>query len=148
MIEFDLVRQLVPFVGTVGVDSAEVSIMEDRSVALVLRRHDRILNHLSTFHAGALFTLGATTGGYAIIAALGPEFLAGHTLVAANATIEYTRLVRSEAVCRGRLSDDDAHAIRSMAVGEVHKFEIVLGFEGDGRPSGTMTCCYSVKRKV
>lgn len=142
--DFEMVKQLVPFVGTVGIEPAESS--EDGAVSLRLRRRDEILNHLSTFHAGALFTLGETVGGYAIVARLGPAFIANHSLIAAGAQIDYAKLVREEVVCSGRLSETDADRIAELAVGEIHKFEIALRFVGDGRESGTMTVGYSIKR--
>mgnify|MGYP002633317927 CR=1 FL=1 len=145
-VDFEMVKQLVPFVGTVGIEPAEVAVSDDNTVCLRLRRTDPILNHLSTFHAGALFTLGETVGGYAIVARLGPAFIVGHSLIAAGARIDYQKLVREEVLCSGRLTDEDATQIAELAVGEVHKFEIALRFVGDGRESGTMTVSYSIKR--
>ena len=146
VVDFEVVGQLVPFVGTVGIEAADEVVSEDQTVCLRLRRSDAILNHLSTFHAGALFTLGETVGGYAIVTRLGPEFLVGYSLIAAGASIDYQKLVREEVLCHGRLSDDDAQCISELAVGGVHRFEIALRFVGDGRESGTMSVAYSIKR--
>jgi acyl-coenzyme A thioesterase PaaI-like protein len=146
VIDFDMVKQMVPFVGTVGIEASKPAVADDGAVALQLTRSAEILNHLSTFHAGALFTLGETVGGYAIVARLGPALVSGYSLIAAGGRIDYGKLVREQVECTGRLLDADAQRIEDLAEGEVHKFSIALCFVGDGRESGTMTVDYSIKR--
>ena len=141
-----MVKQVVPFVGTVGIEAADPVVSEDKTVTLRLARRDENLNHLSTFHAGALFTLGETVGGYALVARMGLPLLSGHSLIAAGARIDYRKLVKEQVDCSGRLLDADADQIAELAVGDVHKFSIALRFIGDGRESGTMTVDYSIKR--
>ncbi len=73
----------LPFIEHVGLTPGPAG-------SLQLPFDPRLLNHLGTCHAGALFTLGEATSGAALFDALG-EHLEGVTPVVRSARIDYLK---------------------------------------------------------
>jgi len=69
----------------------------------------RLLNHVGTNHAGALFTLGEATSGAALFDTLGAR-LDGAIPVVRTARIDFLRPARGPLVGRGTLEGDAALA--------------------------------------
>ncbi|WP_119422392.1 PaaI family thioesterase [Desertibaculum subflavum] len=80
----------VPFAGLAGVELTELG--PGRATARLVQRPD-LCNHLGTFHAGALFTLGETASGGAMTGAFAEQILSVRP-VAAEARITYAKAAR------------------------------------------------------
>jgi acyl-coenzyme A thioesterase PaaI-like protein len=128
----------LPFPKLIGVADAEAG-------ALALPDADSLKNHVGTMHAGALFTLGESASGVAMMRLLAPV-LGGALPVAKNATIVYQKPARGRIRATGTLAESaDSIAARLAKDGKT-TFEIAVKLEDDaGVEVATMTVTWYVR---
>jgi acyl-coenzyme A thioesterase PaaI-like protein len=128
----------LPFVRHVGIAC-------DGAGALVLAQEEHHGNHVGTLHAGALFTLGESASGAAIVRDLAPA-LGGALPVAKDASIAYRKPARGRIVARGALAEGvDAIAARLAKDGKA-SFEVAVTMTDDaGVEVATMRVTWYVR---
>jgi uncharacterized protein (TIGR00369 family) len=138
-----MAQSTVPYAAHTGVDLVEVK----PGVAIaVLDQRDEVTNHIGTMHAGALFTLGETASGGAMVGAF-QDLLGQIRPVAAGASIRYTRLAKGKLTAEARCSEP-ADALRSRldADGKV-VFDVLVDIQdADGQAVAGMTVAWHVRR--
>jgi acyl-coenzyme A thioesterase PaaI-like protein len=112
---------------------------------LALADRESLRNHVGTMHAGALFTLGETASGAAMLRTLAPA-LAGAMPVAKSASISYRRPARGAIRAMGTLMEStEAIAARLKSEGKT-TFDInVMLRDESGTEIATMTVTWHVR---
>jgi acyl-coenzyme A thioesterase PaaI-like protein len=128
----------LPFPRSIGVADAEEG-------ALALPDADTLKNHVGTMHAGALFTLGESASGVAMLRVLAPV-LGGAMPVAKSASIAYQKPARGRIRAVGTVVEaPDAIGARLARDGKT-TFDIVVKLEDDaGVEVATMTVTWHVR---
>ncbi|MBQ1542502.1 DUF4442 domain-containing protein [Caulobacter sp. CCUG 60055] len=83
--------QFVPFVGHLHIASRATT----GGASAHLADAEHLRNHLGSIHAGALFTLGETASGAALVGHLG-DLLGGSRVVTRSASIAYERIAHGD----------------------------------------------------
>ena len=119
----------------IGKDQASVRLPED----------DRLLNHVGTQHAGALFTAGEWATGVAMSALLGDRVMS-LVLLAEKAEIKYLAPARGPIVATARPRSDDVLE-RLGADGRARVAVDAELVDGDGTVVAAMTVDWYVKER-
>jgi uncharacterized protein (TIGR00369 family) len=110
MTDFDLIAkgmsQAVPFVGHLGLEITEIS--EGEATAIMPERPE-LLNHVSSQHAGALFTVAETASGAAFVGAFA-ERMGDLTPLARSAEISYDKVAKGPITAKAKLGISAAKA--------------------------------------
>ena len=131
-----LMPQLVPFVGTLGIEYAALDA--DHAVC-VLRDEPSFHNHVGGLHAGAMFTLAETASGALVLACFEDLVQTGVTPLAATATISYTRLAKGAVTATATLGRPAEEVRAELAEsGRTVQFPVEVALSTDGRESGTV----------
>lgn len=138
-----MAQSTVPYAAHTGVDLVQAK--PDGAIA-VLDQRDEVTNHIGTMHAGAMFTLGETASGGAMIGAF-QDKLGQIRPVAAEASIRYTRLARGRLTAEARCSEPaEALLSRLDADGKV-VFDVLVDIkDADGQGVAGMTVAWHVRR--
>ena len=92
--------QAVPFARHAGV---EVVSVEDGAAKATIEQTDVSINHIGSQHAGALFTLGETASGAAMMGAFAEKALQIRP-IAGQASIRYTKVAKGPIVANATTS--------------------------------------------
>ena len=146
MSAFDTVRQqleaAVPFASHVGITITDLA--KGEAVA-ELDEASHTLNHLGTQHAGALFTLGETASGAAMIGAF-LERLASIRPVAVNSSMEYIAPGRGMITAEATGDDEPDLLIASLDQEGKVRFDVNVYLRNDaGDDVAKMTVTWQVK---
>jgi acyl-coenzyme A thioesterase PaaI-like protein len=128
----------LPFPKFIGVADAEGG-------AIALPLADSLKNHVGTMHAGALFTLGESASGVAMMRTLAPA-LGGALPVAKSASVAYQKPAQGRIRAVGTVVESaDAIAARLAKDGKA-TFDIAVKLEDDaGVEVATMTVTWYVR---
>ncbi len=123
-----LLRQMVPFIDTVGLTIDEVG-PGTATASLTSRRE--VHNNIGTIHAGALYTVGESATGAVVLGLFGDK-LPGAFIALKGATVAHTKAVPGDLVAKAAV-DGDARRIRAgyEAEGKAD-FDVVVHFEVGG----------------
>jgi uncharacterized protein (TIGR00369 family) len=141
--EIAMALSTVPYAAHTGVDLIEVA---PGAAIAVLDQRDEVSNHIGTMHAGALFTLGETASGGAMVGTF-KDLMGQIRPVAANASIRYTRLAKGKLTAQARCSEaPEALRGRLDADGKV-AFDVEVDIQdADGQSVAGMTVAWHVRR--
>ncbi|MEP1521492.1 DUF4442 domain-containing protein [Ascidiaceihabitans sp.] len=122
--------QVVPFQNHVGIELLEVG---DGVASARMTQRKETSNHISTQHAGAMFTLGEAASGAAMAGAMAPVILQVRP-VAAKAEIAFTKIAKGTLTAHGKTSQPSAALLDELEkIGKV-SFEVQVDIkdeEGD-----------------
>lgn len=133
----------VPYAAHTGVELVEVKPGEARAR---LDQREEVSNHIGTMHAGALFTLGETASGGAMVGTFADR-LDQIRPVASGASIQYSRLARGALTATARCAEP-AEALRARldADGKV-AFDVAVDIQdAEGQSVAGMTVAWHVRR--
>ena len=133
----------VPFNQALGIKVLDVA--EDQA-AVRLPEDDRLLNHVGTQHAGALFTAGEWATGVVMSALLGDRVLSS-VLLAEKAEISYLAPARGPIVATARPQSRDVLE-RLDADGRARVAVDAELVDGEGTVVAEMTVDWYVKRSA
>mgnify|MGYP001618557642 CR=1 FL=1 len=131
-----------PFIKKTGIRITE---LEPGAGVLELSFNQDNLNHLGTFHAGAIFGLGETAGGVAL---LSRENLAAYKMVAKSAKIAYRKPIAKLATASASLSEEAAGEL-ARKVEEAGRATIVLDIlirNENGEDAAEMSVEYHLRK--
>ncbi|HEU0130726.1 MAG TPA: YiiD C-terminal domain-containing protein [Mycobacteriales bacterium] len=132
----------VPFAATLGIEYGEVA--PGRAVARLAddpAKH----NHIGTLHAGALFALGESASGLAMMATIADR-LAGVTPLAARAEIEYRKVARGDVTATARIDGVDGVLATLDEAGKV-RFPVVVELaDAAGEVCAVLTVDWHLRR--
>lgn len=101
-----LLPNLVPFIGTVGITIDEIT--PGRAVATLPSRH-AVHNHLATCHAGAVYTLGESASG-GVVLSMFADLLPTVFIALKQASVTHTKAAQGDVVATAALVGDAAAA--------------------------------------
>jgi uncharacterized protein (TIGR00369 family) len=128
----------LPFPKSIGVIDAEAG-------AIALPDASTLKNHVGTMHAGALFTLGESASGVAMMRALAPA-LGGAMPVAKSASISYLKPARGRIRAVGTVVESAEAIAGRVAKDGKTTFDIHVKLEDDtGLEVATMTVTWHVR---
>ena len=114
MTDFDAIAQgmsqAVPFAGFLGVEVTNVSAGE---ATAVLPERAELKNHVSSQHAGALFTVAETASGAAFVGAFA-ERMGDVTPLARNAEISYEKIAKGPIEAKATLGVPADEALATL----------------------------------
>jgi acyl-coenzyme A thioesterase PaaI-like protein len=128
----------VPFAASLGIKfvAPNQAVLPDR---------DDLHNHVGGPHAGALFTLGETASGAAVLGAFADQ-LARATPLAVRAEIGYVKLARGEVTATATLRADPADVVAMLDRGERPEFEVGIDItRADGAVTATMRVVWTLR---
>jgi uncharacterized protein (TIGR00369 family) len=143
---YDVIRssmtEAVPFAKYVGVELLEVG--DGFARARLVQRRD-LSNHISTMHAGALYTLAETASGAAMTGAF-IDMIGSLRPVTAEASIRYLKIARDTISCTARTSEP-GEALRSRLRDEGKAvFDVVVDLANEQeQPVASMTVSWNVR---
>jgi len=132
----------VPFAKHVGIELVEIA--PGRGVA-VLAETVTSVNHIGSQHAGALFTLGETASGAAMVGTFA-ELLLNIRPVASNASIEYKKLARGKITATAVASNDPAALLATLRNARKVTFDVAVTLANEaGVAVGSMSVRWQVR---
>ena len=134
--------QAVPFAGFLGV---EVTSLAEGEATALLPERDELKNHVSSQHAGALFTVAETASGAAFVGAFA-ERMGDVTPLAREAEIAYEKIAKGPIEARATLAMPKEEALATLdREGKVEfPCEVVLT-DADGNRVATATVGWHVR---
>jgi acyl-coenzyme A thioesterase PaaI-like protein len=146
-IDFDAVRagleQAIPFNKHLGL---EVVAVADGSGAVRLPEDPRLLNHVGSQHAGALFSAAEAASGAAFVGAF-VDRMGEITPLAKSASIDYRKLAKGPIVATGTLSEDKAALLERLDADGRVQFTIDVSLrDGDDVEVAKTTVDWHVRR--
>lgn len=120
----------VPFARHVGVTLLEIG---DGTASASLEQREEVSNHISSMHAGAMFTLAEAASGAALAGALAPVILEMRP-VAANAQIAFKKIAKGTLTAHAKASQDGASLIKTIEEAGKVAFDVAVDVkdaEGD-----------------
>lgn len=103
----------------------------DQDCKIFVRRRRRVRNHVSTIHAGALFTLGETCAGLVIIRNFPFE---GFRPLMSDVKVSYFKQARDDVTGEAHVPPEKIAAMHAdLARGEIPKIEIVTNIYDHAR---------------
>jgi len=138
--------QLVPFVGTMGLEFVSLG---DDSAVLRLPDDPTTRNHVGGQHAGAVFTVGETAAGALVLRHFG-EHLERVTPLAIEATIRYLTLSRGNVTATATMTADPAVVLAELDAGTRPEFDVDVVLHSDGveepaDPTAVMTVRWTLR---
>ncbi|HJR55137.1 MAG TPA: YiiD C-terminal domain-containing protein [Rhizomicrobium sp.] len=117
----------IPFARHAGV---EIVAIADGSAVARLVQAEQLSNHIGSVHAGALFTLGETASGAAMVGAFA-EVAAQMRPLATSARISYLKLARGTLTARARTDVAGAELRQQLSANGVATFEVTVDIQDD-----------------
>ena len=138
-----LVEGAIPYAKKTGVrleDADDAGV-----VRLALPPDPTNLNHVATYHAGAIFTFGETAAGAAVLVAFD---LSEYRLLAKGARIEYKRRITETLTCELSVPKDIVEEAKRVAEAEGRAtFPVAMQMVNvDGEVAAEMTVDYHIKK--
>ena len=138
-----LMPQLVPFVGTLGI---EYGHLDGERAACVLRDEQSFHNHVGGLHAGAIFTLAETASGALVMAAFEDLVQSGVVPLAASATITYTKLAKGAVTATATLGRPAAEVRTELAeTGRTVQFPVEVALSTDDGETAHLTISWALR---
>jgi len=136
-----MLTQIVPFIQTVGLTIDEIGL--GTAVATLPARHE-VNNHLGTAHAGAVYTLGESASGGAVLSVFA-DLLPGVFIALKTSQVRHTKALPGDVVATAAL-DGDASAIRATfdETGKVD-FDVHVNLTVDGQSTADVTYTWAVR---
>jgi uncharacterized protein (TIGR00369 family) len=132
----------IPYNNHLGLELKELG---DGTSAVVLPDDERLVNHVGSQHAGALFSVGEAASGAAFIGAFA-ERLGEVTPLARAASIDYTKLAKGPITARGRLAEEKAALLSRLDADGKVVFDVEVEMsDADGNVVATMTVAWHVR---
>lgn len=105
------ISRTVPFARLLGLS---VEALESGRARTLLPERQELLNHVGTFHAGAVFTACEAASGAALVAALAPVLMQVRFVVR-DAAIDYLQAARGALRAQATVVDDIDAALQAIA---------------------------------
>jgi uncharacterized protein (TIGR00369 family) len=121
-------EQMVPFLRHCGI---VVTDLDQGTCVARLPEAAHLSNHIGSQHAGALFTLGESASGGAVLGALG-EDLVRFTPLARSAEIRYLKPARGPVEARARVSEPIAEVRARLAAAGKTDFDVAVELDCAG----------------
>lgn len=146
MSRFDLIKaqlsEAVPFAKHVGIEITHVAAGEAEAA---LEETPTTVNHISTQHAGALFTLGEAASGAAMAGAFADRLLTVRP-VAGEAQIVYKKIARGRLIAKAKTSETASHLIAKFETDGKIAFNVDVSlFDAEENEVAVMTVAWHVK---
>ena len=137
-----LMHQVVPMVGTLGLEYDEVS--PERAV-VVLRDRPEYRNHVGGPHAAAMFAAAESATGAAAIAAFG-DMMDRAVLLPVTATMDYLSIARGDITATAHVDGDIDQARRIFDSGSRPEIEISCEItDASGATTGRVSTRWTLK---
>jgi uncharacterized protein (TIGR00369 family) len=134
----------VPFVSFVGIELLELA--SGRAVAALDQRPETS-NHLSTMHAGALFTLGETASGAAMAGTFAAMLLQVRP-VAAEAQVRYLKVAKGRVQAMAKTTEPPETILASLEQDGVVRFTVDVDLiDAADAIVATMTIGWHISRR-
>jgi uncharacterized protein (TIGR00369 family) len=117
----------IPFARHAGIEILEIG---DGSAVARLVQAEQLSNHIGSVHAGALFTLGETASGAAMVGAFADVATQMRPL-ATSAKISYLKLARGTITARAQTDTPAAELRRQLSANGVVMFEVTVDVQND-----------------
>ncbi|MDB5735329.1 MAG: hypothetical protein JWN16_1966 [Alphaproteobacteria bacterium] len=117
----------VPFARHAGVEIVQIG---DGVAITRLIQSEQLSNHVGSVHAGAIFTLGETASGAAMLGAFA-EFATVIRPLATSANISYLKLARGTITARAQTDVAGAELRRQLNADGLVKFEVHVDVQDD-----------------
>lgn len=138
----NILEEMVPFIKKVGI---KVKHIAPREATCTLPADPSNMNHIGTFHAGAIFTLAETAGGAIMIASFD---MTKYRLVIRSAEINYKKPSSTELSCS--ISMPEAEVSRVLAeVDTKGKIDLPVKMaltDSAGTVIAEVTAIYNIKK--
>ena len=146
---FDMIRdhmaKSIPFAAETGAEVVEVRAYGAKAR---LAKTDKVLNHIGTIHAGALFTLGETASGAAMSGLLADMILELRP-VAAEASIQYIKTAKTDLTAHAKASIPAQQALAALEADGKVQFDVRVSIrDTEDVEVATMTVAWHVKKTV
>ncbi|THH38612.1 DUF4442 domain-containing protein [Aliishimia ponticola] len=143
---FDMIRahlsNAVPFANTVGVVLGDIT---DGHAEARLAQRPETSNHISSMHAGAMFTLGEAASGAALAGALAPVILECRP-VAKDARISYVKVAKGTLVARAATERPGADLLAELQTTGKTVFDVVVAItDADNNLVSEMSVTWHVR---
>jgi uncharacterized protein (TIGR00369 family) len=147
-VDFDAIAKgmslAVPFAGHLNLEIAEITAGEAK---VILPRRPELTNHVSSQHAGALFTAAETASGAAFVGAFAIR-MGEITPLARSAEIEYLKIANGPITATATLGIEAADALATLdANGKVEFPCTVVLSDQSGTEVATATVHWHVRLK-
>ncbi|MFU8870923.1 DUF4442 domain-containing protein [Micromonospora sp. SL4-19] len=139
--------EALPFARTLGIEFVEVAPEAEGGVRAVVRLPDtpEHHNHVGGPHAGAMFTLGETASGAAVLAAFG-QVLDRAVPLAVTATIAYRKVAQGSVLATARLGCTPAEVLAELDAGQRPEFPVEVEIRTeDGTTTSEMTVIWTLR---
>ncbi len=136
-----LLRQMVPFIETVGLTIEEVG--HGTAIARLESRRE-VHNHLGTIHAGALYTVGESATGAVVLGLFGDK-LPGLFIALRSATVAHTKARPGDLVAHAAIVGDPKGIREGYEADGKADFDVAVGFEVDGTEVANVTYTWAVR---
>ena len=136
-----MLRQMVPFIDTVGLTIDEV--LPGHATARLTSRRE-VHNHIGTVHAGALYTVGESASGAVVLGLFGDK-MPGLFVALKGATVAHTKARAGDLLAHARI-DGEATALRQRyeTDGKLD-FNVQVSFEVEGVEVAHVTYTWAVR---
>lgn len=144
---FDMIKdhmaKSIPYAAETGAQVVEITA---EGASARLAKIDKVLNHIGTVHAGALFTLGETASGAAMSGLLSEKVLELRP-VAAEASIKYIKTAKTDLMAYGKATVEAAEALAAIEADGKVQFDVNVSIrDADEVEVATMTVAWHVKK--
>jgi acyl-coenzyme A thioesterase PaaI-like protein len=137
----------VPFARTLGISFPEVALDGVGGIRVVAELPDdpSVHNHVGGPHAGAIFALGETASGAAVMAAFGDQ-LDRAVPLAVRAEIAYRKLAMGAVSAAARLTRDRAEVVAELDGGGRPEFGVEVAISrADGAVTAEMLVVWTLR---
>jgi acyl-coenzyme A thioesterase PaaI-like protein len=138
-----LIEGAIPYAKKTGVSLVDAD--EGGVARLALHPDPTNLNHVGTYHAGAIFTFGETAAGAAVVLAFD---ISKYRLLAKGASIEYKRRITDTLTCELSVSKETVEEAKRVAAAEGRAaFPVSMEMvDKEGEIAALMTVDYHIKQ--
>lgn len=136
----------VPFARTVGIEFLQINADADGVTAVAALPDDPAMhNHVGGPHAGAMYTLGETASGAAVLAAFGAQ-LHRATPLAVRASVSYRKLAMGTVTAVATLGRPAAEVIAELDAGSRPEIDVqVLITDAAGVQTAEMAVTWTLR---
>jgi len=136
-----LLRQMVPFIETVGLTIDEVG--PGTATARLTSRRE-VHNHIGTVHAGALYTVGESATGAVVLGLFGDK-LPGVFIALKGATVAHTKARPGDLTAHASVVGDPAAIRQGYEANGKADFDVAVSFQVDGTEVAKVTYTWAVR---
>ena len=136
-----MLTQMVPFIRTVGIS---IDAIGRGTASATLPARPEINNHLGTAHAGAVYTLGESASGGAVLSIFG-DLLPGLFVALKSSQVKHSKAVAGDVLATASIAEDtDALRKTYEETGKVD-FDVHVALTVNDEPTAEVTYTWAVR---